>query len=228
MYRKHSFSLDREGRVYQGHGLTDGHATIVAMRGLAYVTILALAALILTGAASYGDTPGQETSTTPPPSSEASRTIQALSARLRREHKRAETWKATAKRNQGRYLKWRRSLGPMLGRFELTSYRDGTRNPGSVAVDTSVIPRGSWLIAEGMGLFQANDVGGAVNGRHLDVYRPEGDNHGNADYGLPGRPRVWLWRGPVPKGFWSAKWTVERPGLMASLPAGAKYPGGRW
>ncbi len=145
-------------------------------------------------------------------------------------------WKArgdramkVAKRWQFRYLRLARSLGPSLGRFELTSYRDGTRRPGSVATDTSVIPRGSWIVAQGMGLFQANDVGGAVNGRHLDVYRPEGDNAGNADYRLPGRPKVWIWRGKVPPGFWQAKWTRENPHTMARLPAAMKYPpAGRW
>ncbi len=33
---KHSFCMDRSGRIYQGHGLLDGHAEIVRLYGLVY------------------------------------------------------------------------------------------------------------------------------------------------------------------------------------------------
>ena len=50
--------------------------------------------------------------------------------------------------------------------------------PGIVAVDPSVIPLGSRVYVPAYrndghgGWFIAQDTGGAINGRHIDVYRP--------------------------------------------------------
>ena len=60
------------------------------------------------------------------------------------------------------------AAGPSL---DLSYYR-------SVAVDLSLIPRGSLVYVPAYksknkdGWFRADDTGGAINGRHIDVYRP--------------------------------------------------------
>jgi 3D (Asp-Asp-Asp) domain-containing protein len=41
---------------------------------------------------------------------------------------------------------------------------------GTVAVDPSVIPLGSTVYIQGLGIFHAEDTGGAVLGNHVDVY----------------------------------------------------------
>lgn len=41
---------------------------------------------------------------------------------------------------------------------------------GTVAVDPSVIPLGSTVYIQGLGVFHAEDTGGAVLGRHVDVF----------------------------------------------------------
>lgn len=40
----------------------------------------------------------------------------------------------------------------------------------TVAVDPSVIPLGSWIEIEGVGIFQATDTGGAIKGNKVDVF----------------------------------------------------------
>ncbi|HWE60446.1 MAG TPA: 3D domain-containing protein [Chloroflexota bacterium] len=40
----------------------------------------------------------------------------------------------------------------------------------TVAVDPSVIPLGSTVYIQGLGVFRAEDTGGAVIGRHIDVF----------------------------------------------------------
>jgi 3D (Asp-Asp-Asp) domain-containing protein len=73
---------------------------------------------------------------------------------------------------------------PPLGRFKLTAYSGpqlgqarpitatGTsaRAGRTVAVDPAIIPLGSRVYIEGVGERIAEDVGGAVKGRHIDVY----------------------------------------------------------
>jgi 3D (Asp-Asp-Asp) domain-containing protein len=41
---------------------------------------------------------------------------------------------------------------------------------GVVAVDSSVIPLGSTVYIQGLGVFHAEDTGGAVYGDHVDVF----------------------------------------------------------
>jgi 3D (Asp-Asp-Asp) domain-containing protein len=41
---------------------------------------------------------------------------------------------------------------------------------GTVAVDPTVIPLGSTVYIQGLGVFHAEDTGGAVVGQHIDVF----------------------------------------------------------
>lgn len=73
---------------------------------------------------------------------------------------------------------------PPLGRFKLTAYSGpqlgqaepitatGTtaRAGRTVAVDPAVIPLGSRIYIDGLGERVAEDVGGGVKGKHIDVY----------------------------------------------------------
>lgn len=68
--------------------------------------------------------------------------------------------------------------GSSLGVFEATCYAlrgttaSGTEaGPGSIAVDPSVIPLGTVLEVEGYGRGVAEDTGGAIRGRRIDVWK---------------------------------------------------------
>lgn len=74
------------------------------------------------------------------------------------------------------------SGGRLLGSFRVTCYGNPlfpagqvTKSgrpvgPGSIAVDPSVIPLGTYLEVEGYGRGRADDTGSAVHGRHVDVW----------------------------------------------------------
>jgi len=47
--------------------------------------------------------------------------------------------------------------------------RDTSVHPYGVAVDPSAIPLGSFLLIEGVGILEADDVGGAIKGRKIDI-----------------------------------------------------------
>ena len=45
-------------------------------------------------------------------------------------------------------------------------------NPRVIAVDPSVIPLGSLVEVQGLGVYVAGDTGGAINGRIIDIHYP--------------------------------------------------------
>ncbi len=44
--------------------------------------------------------------------------------------------------------------------------------PGSIAADTSIYPYGTIMYIPGYGYGRVEDTGGAIKGRHIDLYRP--------------------------------------------------------
>lgn len=44
--------------------------------------------------------------------------------------------------------------------------------PGSIAADTSIYPYGTIMHIPGYGYGRVEDTGGAIKGRHIDLYRP--------------------------------------------------------
>lgn len=74
-----------------------------------------------------------------------------------------------------------------------------TTRPGTIAADTSVYPYGTVMYVPGYGYGVVEDTGGAVKGRHIDLYRP---NH------------------------WFARaWGVQEKRVKVWLPAGVAGPG---
>ena len=65
------------------------------------------------------------------------------------------------------------------------------REGRTVAVDTKLIPLHSVIYIEGLGTFVAEDVGGAVKGKHLDIYI---DDHQRAlSLGTLGGQKLKVW-----------------------------------
>ena len=61
--------------------------------------------------------------------------------------------------------------------YKITGYSEGTITKsgkrvavGMCAVDPKVIPLGSKVWVQGLGIFVAEDTGGKVKGRHIDIY----------------------------------------------------------
>ena len=76
---------------------------------------------------------------------------------------------------------WSNGAGHLVGDYGGTTFAGGSSQPlsyyHSVAVDPNLIPRGSRIYIPAYrrisgGWFVAQDTGGAIIGRHLDVYRP--------------------------------------------------------
>jgi 3D (Asp-Asp-Asp) domain-containing protein len=86
--------------------------------------------------------------------------------------------------------------GTPLGTFVVTCYDlSGTTASGAptgtqtVAVDPSVIPLGSHIYVDGAGARVAQDTGGAIQGRRLDIWEPSASQCAN--WGVQSR-QVWL------------------------------------
>ena len=63
--------------------------------------------------------------------------------------------------------------------------------PGTIAADTSIYPYGTIMHIPGYGYGRVEDTGGAVKGKHIDLYRP---NHWFARrWGVQDKTvKVWL------------------------------------
>ena len=63
--------------------------------------------------------------------------------------------------------------------------------PGTIAADTSIYPSGTIMHIPGYGYGRVEDTGGAITGKHIDLYRP---NHWFArQWGVRSKPvKVWL------------------------------------
>lgn len=97
---------------------------------------------------------------------------------------------------------WFAGVGRALVRLGGISFGTGPSRPltyyASVAVDPRLIPLGSriWIpayvgVGGSDGWFVAADTGGAIQGRHLDVYRPAPDEPGGGEYLADARVRVY-------------------------------------
>ncbi|MCL5108265.1 MAG: ubiquitin-like domain-containing protein [Chloroflexi bacterium] len=61
--------------------------------------------------------------------------------------------------------------------------RAGTQtHKGVIAVDPNVIPLWAKVYVPGLGVASAEDTGGGIKGRHIDVYMPEGDSSWGVRY----------------------------------------------
>ena len=86
--------------------------------------------------------------------------------------------------------------GTSIGTFVVTCYDlEGTTatgvpaGPETVAVDPSIIPLGSHIYVGGVGERVAQDTGGAIQGRRLDVWEPTEAQC--AAWGVESQP-VWI------------------------------------
>ena len=87
-------------------------------------------------------------------------------------------------------------VGKPLGSFVVTCYDLGGRTasgapvgPETVAVDPAVIPLGTHIYVEGAGRRVAEDTGGAIKGRRLDIWASSYSQCAN--WGVQSRP-VWI------------------------------------
>jgi len=93
------------------------------------------------------------------------------------------------------YVLDERSTGktPSMPGFGITSTGTRARIGRTVAVDPSVIPYGTVLYIDGIGTRVAEDTGGAVKGKHIDVLVP--NNKIAMAFGVKRHVRVYTSRG---------------------------------
>jgi 3D (Asp-Asp-Asp) domain-containing protein len=87
----------------------------------------------------------------------------------------------------------------VLEDVKLTAYGPGSSCTASgtspvagrtIAVDPDVIPMGQWVYIEGVGFRRAEDTGGAINGKKIDIYM---DSNGEAgDFGVQRASKVYV------------------------------------
>ncbi len=86
--------------------------------------------------------------------------------------------------------------------------------PGTIAADTSIYPYGTVMHIPGYGYGRVEDTGGAIKGRHIDLYR---SNHWFArHWGVRTKKvRIWLSDRPVPEsGFEQEQPASEAKGVV--------------
>ena len=93
-----------------------------------------------------------------------------------------ELWVVTAYCNCEKCCDWERapdgtpvhSKGPMKGKPKVVGKTASgkTARRGTVAADTRILPFGTRLFVEGYGECRVEDRGGAIKGRHIDLWFP--------------------------------------------------------
>lgn len=79
--------------------------------------------------------------------------------------------------------------GPNHPAYGVTASGTRATEGRTVAVDPDVIPLGTWVYIEGLGLRQAEDTGGAIRGNRLDLFLNDLD--AAVEFGV--RPvRLWM------------------------------------
>ncbi len=56
--------------------------------------------------------------------------------------------------------------------FGITSSGVPAMPERTIAVDPRVIPIGSWVYVDGLGVYRAEDTGGAIQGNRIDIFMP--------------------------------------------------------
>lgn len=80
--------------------------------------------------------------------------------------------------------------------------------PGTLAADTSIYPYGTVMHIPGYGYGRVEDTGGAIKGRHIDLYRP---NHWWARQWGVRTKKVTVWLPPRPQ-----PWFIDPQDLRAA------------
>ncbi|MEN8254502.1 MAG: 3D domain-containing protein [Verrucomicrobiota bacterium] len=84
------------------------------------------------------------------------------------------------------------ALSFRIKQIGITSSGTMTR-PGTIAADTSIYPYGTIMHIPGYGYGRVEDTGGAIKGRHIDLYRP---NHWFARHWGVQTKKVKVWLPP--------------------------------
>ena len=74
-----------------------------------------------------------------------------------------------------RFLFWtyqKRGLLKFLRKVVGITSSGATVRPGTIAADPSIYPYGTIMYIPGYGYGRVEDTGGAIKGRHIDLYRP--------------------------------------------------------
>ncbi|MBN2161386.1 MAG: 3D domain-containing protein [Pontiellaceae bacterium] len=89
-----------------------------------------------------------------------------------------------------------------------------TVRPGTIAADTSIYPYGTIMYIPGYGYGRVEDTGGAIKGKHIDLYRP---NHWYARQWGVRTKNVKVWLPPKKGKTWSFTPTVDGPSLLGNM-----------
>jgi len=88
-----------------------------------------------------------------------------------------------------------------------------TVRPGTIAADTTLFPYGTVMYVPGYGYGRVEDTGGAIKGRHIDLYRP---NHWFAKHWGVQTKKVKVWL-PEKGRAWSFTPSNAIPNVISNL-----------
>lgn len=120
------------------------------------------------------------------------------------------------------FIPYQKTAGFMHYRFKhvgITSSGAMAR-PGTIAADTSLYPYGTVMYIPGYGYGRVEDTGGAVKGRHIDLYRP---NHWFAHHWGVQMKNVKVWL-PEKGRAWSFTPTNTIPNVISNMLQQATVP----